>query len=54
MGDDFWKQGFGPMLPECDEISFNDSEALHSMLATRRYAALVLEPIQGEGGTLPS
>jgi len=50
MGDDFWKQGFGPLLPDCDAVPFGDLQVLHSKLASKRYAALVLEPIQGEGG----
>ena len=50
MGDRFWRDGFGPLLPEMEAIPFNDLAALESKLATRRFAALVLEPIQGEGG----
>ncbi|MGC2111137.1 MAG: aspartate aminotransferase family protein [Candidatus Korobacteraceae bacterium] len=50
MGDDFWKDGFGPLLPDCHAVPFGDVEALRSKLETERYAALVLEPIQGEGG----
>ena len=50
MGDDFWKQGFGPLLPDCDQIPFNDIEALRAKLSSKRYAALVLEPLQGEAG----
>ena len=50
MGDDFWKEGFGPLLPDCDAVPFGDIHALQSKLASKRYAALVLEPIQGEGG----
>lgn len=50
MGDPFWKEGFGPLLPGTQEIPFNDIAALEKELATRRYAALVLEPIQGEAG----
>jgi ornithine--oxo-acid transaminase len=50
MGDDFWREGFGPLLPECTAIPFGDLAALDSELATRRYAALLLEPMQGEAG----
>lgn len=50
MGDDFWRQGFGPLLANCDAVPFGDLEALKVALATRRYAALVLEPMQGEAG----
>jgi ornithine--oxo-acid transaminase len=50
MGDEFWKQGFGPLLPDCDAIPFGDLEALDSNLAERRYGAVILEPVQGEAG----
>ncbi len=50
MGDDFWRQGFGPLLNDCKELPFGDIEALKSALASGQYAALVLEPMQGEAG----
>jgi len=50
MGDPFWRDGFGPLLPETEAIPFNELATLEAKLATRRFAALVLEPIQGEGG----
>ena len=50
MGDDFWKRGFGPLLPNCDAIPFGDLNNLQAKLATKRYAALFLEPLQGEAG----
>lgn len=50
MGDDFWREGFGPLLPDCKAIPFDNLAALSSELETCRYAALVLEPIQGEAG----
>ena len=50
MGDDFWKEGFGPLLVDCDAIPFGDIAALRSKLETQHYAALVLEPLQGEAG----
>ena len=50
MGSPFWREGFGPMLPETYEIPFNDLEALAKVLAAERIAAVVLEPIQGEAG----
>ncbi len=50
MGDDFWKQGFGPLLEGCDAVPFGDLKALQAALASERYAALVLEPMQGEAG----
>ena len=50
MGDPFWSQGFGPMLPGTTQVPFGDLEALERAAATRKYAALFLEPIQGEAG----
>jgi ornithine--oxo-acid transaminase len=50
MGDPFWKKGFGPLLPDTQEIPFDDISALAHELSTRRYAAFVVEPIQGEAG----
>lgn len=50
MGDPFWKQGFGDLLPGTQQVPFNDLEALEVHLKTKRFAALFLEPIQGEAG----
>jgi ornithine--oxo-acid transaminase len=50
MGDSFWREGFGPMLPETEPIPFDDLEALEQKLATRKFAAFLVEPIQSEAG----
>jgi ornithine--oxo-acid transaminase len=50
MSDPFWSKGFGPMLPGTEAVPFGDLAALESKLATRKFAALILEPIQSEGG----
>ncbi|HYX70200.1 MAG TPA: aspartate aminotransferase family protein [Terriglobales bacterium] len=50
MGDAFWREGFGPLLPNCEAVPFGDLQALKAKLAGKRFAALVLEPIQGEAG----
>jgi len=50
MGDPFWRQGFGPLLPGCEAVPFGDLEVLGAKLASKRFAALVLEPLQGEAG----
>jgi ornithine--oxo-acid transaminase len=50
MGDSFWREGFGPMLPDTEEIPFDDLKALEEKLATRKQAAFIVEPIQSEAG----
>jgi ornithine--oxo-acid transaminase len=50
MGDSFWCDGFGPLLPETEAVPFGDMQTLEEKLASRRFAALILEPVQGEGG----
>ena len=50
MGNPFWREGFGPLLPGAEEIPFGDLPALQEKLASRRFAALILEPIQAEAG----
>lgn len=52
-GDDIFRNGFGPLLPDCVEIPFNDLDALDKALAPRQVAAFVVEPIQGKGVNLP-
>lgn len=55
MSDNFWRDGFGPLLPATDHIAFADIQELQARLETKRYAALILEPIQVEGGVrIPS
>ena len=50
MNGEYWRKGFGPLLPETATVPFGDLAALEKELATRRYAAFFMEPIQGEGG----
>ncbi|HEY1945905.1 MAG TPA: aspartate aminotransferase family protein [Bryobacteraceae bacterium] len=50
MGDAFWKQGFGSLLPDTHQIPFNDLGALEQQLKQKTYAAFFVEPIQGEAG----
>jgi ornithine--oxo-acid transaminase len=50
MGDPFWREGFGPMLPDTEEVPFGNLEALEEKLATRKHAAFIVEPIQSEAG----
>ena len=48
-----FRAGFGPLLPECVEVPFNDLAALEQALASRTVAAFFVEPIQGKGVTMP-
>jgi len=50
MSDGFWREGFGSMLADCEEVPFGDVEALEKKLVTRAFAAFVTEPIQAEAG----
>lgn len=50
MDHGFWSAGFGPLLPGVEFIDFGDISALEKHLVTRKFAALIIEPIQGEGG----
>lgn len=50
MDEPFWTHGFGPMLPHTAQVPFGDLLALERALATRQYAAFVVEPLQAEAG----
>lgn len=50
MSDEFWSEGFGPLLPETAVIPFGDLAALERELKTMRFAAFIVEPIQSEAG----
>lgn len=50
MDNSFWSGGFGPLLPGVSFVDFGDFAELERELATKKFAALMLEPLQGEGG----
>ncbi|TDR85459.1 aspartate aminotransferase family protein [Enterovirga rhinocerotis] len=52
--DQNFRSGFGPLLPGCAEVPFDDLPALERALASREIAAFIVEPIQGKGVNLPS
>src|ERR1700754_1964924 len=52
--DTNFRGGFGPLLPDCSVIPFNDLEALEKALMSRQVAAFIVEPIQGKGVNIPS
>src|SRR5690348_7295661 len=49
-GGNFWREGFSPLLPHCEEVPFGDLDALAAKVKTRKFAAVILEPIQSEAG----
>ncbi len=53
-GDDVFRRGFEPLLPDCVEIPFDDLDALEKALHGGNIAAFIVEPIQGKGVTVPS
>jgi acetylornithine/succinyldiaminopimelate/putrescine aminotransferase len=48
-GSDEFRDGFGPLLPDCVAVPFGDIDALRRELANGKTAAFVVEPIQGKG-----
>ena len=54
VGDDIFRQGLGPFLPDCSGVPFNDLAALERALASKKIAAFMVEPIQGKGVNLPA
>jgi ornithine--oxo-acid transaminase len=53
-GDDSFRERFGPLLPDCVAVPFNDLDALERALAGGHVAAFIVEPIQGKGVNLPT
>ena len=50
MGNGFWREGFGPLLPGTEAILFNNLDALERKVASKQFAAFIVEPIQSEAG----
>lgn len=52
-GREKYQKRFNPLLPATEEISFGDINALEEKLASSdNIAAVILEPVQGEGGVI--
>ncbi|MEM6387410.1 MAG: aspartate aminotransferase family protein [Pseudomonadota bacterium] len=45
-------KGFGPLLPGFTQVPFGDLDALREAI-TEKTGAVMIEPVQGEGGILP-
>ena len=51
-GSEKMTKGFGPLLPGFTHLEFGDHDALNAA-ATDKIAAIMVEPVQGEGGIRP-
>src|ERR1700722_537950 len=55
MTNDFWRKGFGRLLPDTELVAYGNLHDLELKLASRSFAAFILEPVQSEAGViLPS
>lgn len=52
-GQPKYTEGFGPLPPDLTHIAFNDIEAAHTVI-NDEVCAVMVEPIQGEGGVMPA
>lgn len=52
-GQPKYSEGFGPKIEGITHVPFNDLEALRAAISDKT-CAVVLEPIQGEGGVMPA
>ena len=51
-GKPMFRDPFGPLLADVSFVPYNDVDALEAELATGAPAAVVLEPVQAEGGVI--
>ncbi|MBY3179312.1 aspartate aminotransferase family protein [Rhizobium leguminosarum] len=52
-GQEKYLEGFGPKAPGFDQVAFGDIEAVRAAI-TEATAAILIEPVQGEGGVRPA
>jgi ornithine--oxo-acid transaminase len=52
-GNTEFREGFGPLLADCDAVAFGDLEELERKLARGDVATFVVEPVQGKGVNIP-
>jgi len=48
-----YQEGFGPLIPGFSYAKFNDLSSVEALI-TPKTAAIMVEPIQGEGGVVPA
>lgn len=53
-GEAHFRDGFGPLLPDCEAVAFDDLDALEAALRQGDVAAFIVEPIQGHNVGVPS
>ncbi len=51
-GAEVFRQDFGPLLPQCRRVPFNDVDALKEALSQGDVAAFMIEPVQGKGAAV--
>jgi len=49
-GNPSYVDGFGPRLPGYKQLTFGDHDAIKAAIASPTTAAIIIEPVQGEGG----
>src|ERR1039458_441768 len=52
MTNDFWRKGFGLLLPDTEFVPYGNLHDLELKLASRSFAAFILEPVQSEAGVI--
>ena len=52
-GEQIFREGFGPLLPGCQAVPFNNLSALEEALKNKDVAAFIVEPVQGKGVNVP-
>ena len=52
-GEEIFRAGFGPLIPGCSSVPFNNLPALEQALNNKDVAAFIVEPVQGKGVNLP-
>jgi ornithine--oxo-acid transaminase len=52
-GNTEFREGFGPLLADCDAVAFGDLEELERELGRGDVATFVVEPVQGKGVNIP-
>lgn len=53
IGQAHYREGFEPLLPGTHEAEFNNLESVRKLIS-RKTAAVIVEPVMGEGGIIPA